>query len=338
MATTANSGEYAFSSLTSDNSIKLTYSGIKSDLKVQQEVSLKLDNKFFNNTVTLTNTSGSTINNVYFARSFDPDNTVDQSGSNGYRTIQKIEQTIDAGDSANVVSATSSEGDAYDDLIGDSDGDTAKIIYYSTNSSTKVGYGGAFFSGPSIGNMLTAANALSKDDTATADTGIGIIFEADNIAAGESNSFSYLTSLDNRNIATILQELEVAADPEPTPEPEPTPTPTANPKSENPIKLAQRQEKIETKYEEKKTFLVSAAPKLSRVELAKTEFGIAIGSLDVVKLDLTSSTPGSLKTNAVSPESAEIIWNRIPSAETQVPGQLNVFVAGEGINLTLNDN
>ena len=339
MATTANSGEYTFSPLTSDNSIKLTYSGIKSDLKVQQEVSLKLDNKFFNNTVTLTNTSGSTINNVYFARSFDPDNTVDQSGS--YTTIQKIEQKIAAGDSANVVSATSSEGDAYDDLIGDSDGDTAKIIYYSTNSSTKVGYdtgSNQFFGGASISNMLAYADALDKNDTQTKDGGIGIIFEAGNIAAGESNSFSYLTSLDNRNVATILQELEVAADPEPTPEPEPTPTPTANPKSENPIKLAQRQEKIETKYEEKKTFLVSAASKLSRVELAKTEFGIAIGSLDVVKLDLTSSTPGSLKTNAVSPESAEIIWNRIPSAETQVPGQLNVFVAGEGINLTLNDN
>lgn len=339
MATAANSGVYTFSSLTSDNTIKLTYSGIKSDLKVQQEVSLKLDNKFFNNTVTLTNTSGSAINNVYFVRSFDPDNTRDQGGS--YTTIQKIEQTIAAGDNANVVSATSSEGDAYDDLIGSSDGDTAKIIYYSTNSSTKVGYdtgANQFFGGASISNMVAYADALDKNDTQTKDGGIGIIFEAGNIAAGESNSFSYFTSLDNRNVTTILEELEVAADPEPTPEPEAAPTTTTNPKSEAPIKLAQRQEKIETKYREKKTFLVSAAPKLSRVELAKTEFGIAIGSLDVVKLDLTSSTPGSLKTNAVRPESAEIIWNRIPSAETQVPGQLNVFVAGEGINLTLNDN
>ena len=339
MATTANSGEYTFSSLTSDNSIKLTYSGIKSDLKVQQEVSLKLDNKFFNNTVTLTNTSGSTINNVYFARSFDPDNTKDQNGE--YTTIQKIEQTIDAGDSANVVSATSSEGDAYDDLIGDSDGDTAKIIYYSTNSSTKVGYdtgSNQFFGGASISNMLAYADALDKNDTQTKDGGIGIIFEAGNIAAGESNSFSYLTSLDNRNVATILQELEVAADPEPTPEPEPTPTPTANPKSENPIKLAQRQEKIETKYEEKKSFLVSAAPSLTKVEITKADFGITIGSLDIVKLDVGLSVPGSLETKSIGGSSSDIIWAKIPNEVNQVAGQLNVFVANNGINVDSENN
>ena len=339
MATAANSGVYTFSSLTSDNTIKLTYSGIKSDLKVQQEVSLKLDNKFFNNIVTLTNTSSSAINNVYFARSFDPDNTVDQGGS--YTTIQKIEQTIAAGDIANVVSATSSEGDAYDDLIGSSDGDTAKIIYYSTNSSTKVGYDtgtNQFFGGASISSMVAYADALDKNDTNTKDGGIGIIFEAGNIAAGQSNSFSYLTSLDNRNVATILQELEVAADPEPTPEPAPTLTPTTTPKSEAPIKLAQRQEKIETKYEEKKSFLVSVSPSPTKVEIAKADFGIAIGSLDVVKLDVGLSAPGSLETKSIGGSSSDIIWRQIPSDANQVPGQLNVFVANDGINIDSENN
>lgn len=336
MATAANSGVYTFSSLTSDNTIKLTYSGIKSGLKVQQEVSLKLDDKFFNNTVTLTNTSGSAINNVYFARSFDPDNTADQGGR--YSTIQKIEQATKNGDSANVVSATSSEGDAYDNLIGSGNGDTAKIIYYSTNSSTKVGYGSAFFGGSSMANMLSAESSLSKDSTRSADEGIGIIFGAGTIAAGQSNSFSYLTSLDNRNVATILQELEVAANPEPTPEPAPTLTPTTTPKSEAPIKLAQRQEKIETKYEEKKSFLVSVSPSPTKVEIAKADFGIAIGSLDVVKLYVGLSAPGSLETKSIGGSSSDIIWRQIPSDVNQVPGQLNVFVANDGINIDSKNN
>ena len=335
-ATAANSAEYAFSSLTSDNTIKLTYSGIKSNLKVQQGVSLKLDDKFFNNTVTLTNNSGSNIDNVYFARSFDPDNTVDQGGI--YTTIQKIEQATKNGDSANVVSATSSEGDAYDNLIGSGNGDTAKIIYYSTNSSTKVGYGSVFFGGGSMGNMLSAESSLSKDSTGSGDVGIGIIFEAGTIAAGQSNSFSYLTSLDNRNVATILQELEVASDPTPEPTPTPTPTPTTTPRSEAPIKLAQRQEKIESKYEEKKSFLVSISRSLEKVEIAKADFGITIGSLDVVKLDVGLSAPGSLETKSIGGSSSDIIWRQIPSDVNQAPGQLNVFVANDGINLASENN
>lgn len=212
-ASLANSGTFAFQSLGSDGAIRLTYSAVLgSKLQVTQAISLKLLDAFFNNTVTLTNVDSGALSNVYFVRSFDPDNTKDLSGA--YSNVQKIEQTIAAGSGANVVSATSTVGDNYYTLSGNK---TAKIIYFSTDTSTQVGYGSAFFNGSSISNMLTAANALSQGNSQTADQGIGIIYNGGSIAAGASKSFSYLTSLDNRDIATILAELGAAAGTAPRP-------------------------------------------------------------------------------------------------------------------------
>jgi hypothetical protein len=76
-----------------------------------------------------------------------------------------------------------------------------------------VGYGSVFFSGTSVSSMESAANALSKGSTASGDVGIGIIYDGGTISASSSKSFSYLTSLDNREIATILTQLATAAAP-----------------------------------------------------------------------------------------------------------------------------
>lgn len=206
-ATLANSGTFGFESLGSDGAIRLTYSAVLgSKLEVKQEISLKLLDAFFNNTVTLTNVDSSALNDVHFVRSFDPDNTKDLGGA--YSNTQKIEQTIAGGSGANVVSATSNTGDSYYTLSGDK---TAKIIYFSTDAATQVGYGNAFFGGTSISAMVSAANGLSQGSSQSADQGIGIIYNGGTIAAGASKSFSYLTSLDNRDIATILSELGSAA-------------------------------------------------------------------------------------------------------------------------------
>lgn len=222
-ASQANSGTFAFQSLGSDGAVRLTYSAVLGGkLEVKQEMSLKLLDAFFNNTVTLTNVDSSSLSDVYFVRSFDPDNTKDLGGA--YSNTQKIEQTIAAGGGANVVSATSNSGDNYYTLSGNK---TAKIIYFSTDASTQVGYGSAFFSGTSISSMLTAANGLSQGSSQSADQGIGIIYSGGTIAAGASKSFSYLTSLDNRDMATILAELGAAAGATPRPSTPPATTPTA---------------------------------------------------------------------------------------------------------------
>lgn len=222
-ASLANSGTFAFGALGAGNAIGLTYSAVlDGKLKVEQQISLKLLDAFFNNTVTLTNVSGSALDDVHFVRSFDPDNTKDLGGA--YSNTQKIEQTIAAGGGANVVSATSNTGDNYYTLSGNK---TAKIIYFSTDAATQVGYGSDFFGGDNIADMVTAANGLSQGSSQQADQGIGIIYNGGTIAAGASKTFSYLTSLDNRDMATILSELGAAAGASTRPVTPPATTPTA---------------------------------------------------------------------------------------------------------------
>lgn len=201
-ATAANSGTFAFEALGADGTITLKYSAVQeSKLKIEQAIALKPDELEFTNTVTLTNVDAASLDGVRFARSFDPDNTVDKDGVGGYSNTQKIELTLAAGDAANVVSATSAASGAYYTASGNK---TAKILYSSSDASTQVGHGGAFFSGSDMNAMVTAANALSKGNSATADAGIGIIYNAGTMAAGASKSFTYKTILDNRDIATIL--------------------------------------------------------------------------------------------------------------------------------------
>ncbi|QOG11711.1 filamentous hemagglutinin N-terminal domain-containing protein [Arcobacter sp. FWKO B] len=199
---------YELLGLNDNNQLEMKLTSTVGDMKVEQTFTLGLSDKYFNNSVTLTNNGSSTITNPTFIRSFDPDNTVDMGGN--YSTIQKIESTI-VSDGAAAVSATSIAGDTYETTSGSQ----SKIIYYSTDKKATVGYGSVFFSGNSnaISTMITTANSLSKNDTATGDIGIGIIFQPDSLVASSSTTFNYLTSLDNRDMSTILSELnEVAID------------------------------------------------------------------------------------------------------------------------------
>ncbi|MGD9716225.1 MAG: filamentous hemagglutinin N-terminal domain-containing protein [Sulfuricurvum sp.] len=225
-----NSGTIVLSPLDSSGVMEaVVTTTLGGNLKTEQTITLGKDNKYFNNEVKLTNVGATALEDVTFIRSFDPDNTVDMGGS--YTTIQKIDQKVSAGDSATVVSATSQAGDAYAIASG---GNQSKIIYYTTDSRANVGYGSPFFGG-TVANMLSTAATQSKGDTATGDRGIGIILEAGNLATGGSATFNYLTSLDNREMSTILSELNVAGGAS-TPTPAPVQETTTNSASEKQAK------------------------------------------------------------------------------------------------------
>nr|MBP7967476.1 N-acetylmuramoyl-L-alanine amidase family protein [Candidatus Woesebacteria bacterium] len=82
-----------------------------SNLQITQVISFNKGDKFFKNEVTLENISGSnTLDNVRYMRSFDPDNTVDKSGS--YTTRNAILYTFANGDGKAVVQADTSNTDA----------------------------------------------------------------------------------------------------------------------------------------------------------------------------------------------------------------------------------
>lgn len=173
------------------------------NLEVSQQISLGLNDKYFNNTVSVENVGASTLNDVVFVRGFDPDNTKDMGGS--YTTINTIDQLKSAGDGATVISATSQAGDAYATASG---GSQSKIIYYTTNSSASVGF--SVGRGDAYG-MLSGATSKNKGDTSTSDTEIAIAFDVGTLNAGQTANLSYLTSLDNRDMSTILAELNTAS-------------------------------------------------------------------------------------------------------------------------------
>ncbi|ALT78851.1 MBG domain-containing protein [Paucibacter sp. KCTC 42545] len=206
-ANSGNSPVFEFLPVASNNKITLKYSTVlNSKLKVEQQISLTGNNKYFRLDVALTNVSSGNLDNVQFARSFDPDNSVDKDGGGGYNTVNKIEQTLAAGDSANAVSASSQSSGSYYTAAGT----TAKIVYFSTDADSKPGYGSAFFSGSSLSSMTSAANALSKGNSQSADIGIGMLFNAGTMTPGQSKNYALSASLDNRSIADILADLNSA--------------------------------------------------------------------------------------------------------------------------------
>jgi hypothetical protein len=123
---TSLSGTSITNNSTGDNLSATFGTTVGSTLQVEQTHSFKADDKFFKTTVTLTNTTGSTLTDVRFMRSFDPDNTVYKGGS--YGTVNKVENTHAAGDGKAVVSATS-QSDSYSSTAGS----TAKILFFSSD-------------------------------------------------------------------------------------------------------------------------------------------------------------------------------------------------------------
>lgn len=171
-------------------------------LEVIQTISFGVNDKYFINTVTLTNKSTNAIENVRFMRSMDPDNTVDKSGS--YTTVNTIENTFAAGDTYAAVSAKSPVGDSY---YGSSGSNQAVILYYSTDSRAKVGMATSGLMPADVYDNTVYDNASTKGTTGTYDAFISIAFDAGTLAPGASTTFDYYTVLDNGSVSQIINSL-----------------------------------------------------------------------------------------------------------------------------------
>ncbi|MGL5881503.1 MAG: hypothetical protein ACRC2V_27555, partial [Xenococcaceae cyanobacterium] len=97
-------------------------------LKIVQNISFGVDDKFFKNTVTLTNISAQTLDSVRYMRSFDPDNTKDLGGE--YTTDNIVEATIAEDEKAVVKAQTYS----VDDPVYQQTGSRSPIFLYSKDS------------------------------------------------------------------------------------------------------------------------------------------------------------------------------------------------------------
>jgi len=172
-------------------------------LEVVQSISFGVNDKYFKNTVTLTNNSSNSIDEVRFMRSMDPDNTVDKDGS--YKTTNTIDYTFAAGDNLAVVSAKSSIGDTY---YNSASNNQSVIVYYSTDNRAKVGIGTSGLSPSGIYDANVYSNSYPKGSLLNVDSYISIAFDAGTLAPGESATFVYFTVLDNRSVSAIVNSLD----------------------------------------------------------------------------------------------------------------------------------
>lgn len=194
--------------LGTDDTMYFKSSSMVGNLNVEQIFSLQTDETFFKNNVTLTNISDETLNDIVYVRHFDPDNTVDIDWDLGWDTINTIESKISEGAASSIVSAISTIDDDYYTLAG---GKQAKVLYYTNDSRAIPGIdyedGNEPFWGTDISDMLADASIEYTGYTTHGDTAIGMIFNIDSLAAYSSTDLTYITSLENRDLETIITEL-----------------------------------------------------------------------------------------------------------------------------------
>jgi len=183
--------------LGADNTLSARVTSVEGDLTVVQDITFKTDEKFFNNSVVLTNNSGSAMTDVAFAREFDPDNNRDVGGSSS--TKQTIESTISS-DKVAVLSGQGFANDPYHTLAGSQ----SNILFYSTDTRTELAIGSGCCS-----DVTTYGDSnFIKGYTVTGDKAMAIKFNIGTLAANSSSTaISYQTSLDNRDIASIIADL-----------------------------------------------------------------------------------------------------------------------------------
>lgn len=183
--------------LGANNTLQAQVISVEGDMQVIQNITFKADSKYFQNSVVLKNNGSTAMTGVAFAREFDPDNNRDVGGSSA--TIQTIEATISS-DGYAALSGKGQANDAYETLAGSQ----SNILFYSADNRAELAIGSGCCS-----NVTTYGNPLfTKGYSVLGDYAMAIKFNVGSLAAGASSSeIIYQTSLDNRNISSILNEL-----------------------------------------------------------------------------------------------------------------------------------
>ncbi|MEI7510366.1 MAG: hypothetical protein WCJ62_12990, partial [Flavobacterium sp.] len=156
--------------------VEATWQGNIGGLNITAKTYIPNNSLYFVTTVTVTNTSASTINNVYYMRNVDPDQGIfTPGGGNTYETINSIiHQNPNPCNNA-LVTATTSLGSYY---LGLGSIDPRAIVTtggFSNRSAIDIWNG----------------NGFSTSGTLTADQAISIAFNLGNLAPNDSTTFSY---------------------------------------------------------------------------------------------------------------------------------------------------
>lgn len=168
-------------------------------MTVKQEISFDAESLWFKNRVTLTNETGDNWSSARYLRSFDPDNTVAQGGS--YSTANTVIGTV-ANDGYAAVKA---ETYAPADPLYQAFNSRSPIMFFSMDSKAVASTFGFSNSDPYASQAYSSPEA--RNNTLQADQAITLDWDAGALNAGQSASFDYYTSLDNRAAEAIISEI-----------------------------------------------------------------------------------------------------------------------------------
>jgi len=163
-------------------------------LEVTQDVSLGHNDVYFRTRVTIRNKGRTTLQDVRYGRSCDPDNTQDMGGH--YATTNQIESTLASGDSFASVSATSKKNDPYYKRAGSS----AQLTYVSSDPRAIAALGKSGLH-PTQGVYTSEVNTPQRKGTsAHRDAWIGMFFKLGNMAPGASTTFTFDTYMATKKV------------------------------------------------------------------------------------------------------------------------------------------
>jgi len=177
-----------------------TWEGSVNGMSVVQEVVLGTNDLFFTINVTLCNTTGSVMTDVYWGRNVDPDNDAQQYGD--YNTINTIESQATSGDASSLVTA-----------VGSGMGPGCALALQSYELNSGVSYGG--FNTISAANYYPSSgvgfNTFTVGSTDTANVAVSLGFYWPTINPGECVTASMQYVLSN-TLPPPLPPMYVCAD------------------------------------------------------------------------------------------------------------------------------
>lgn len=167
------------------NNVSAGWEGGVSGLDIRKTTSFPKNGLFFVTQVVLTNTTGSTMNDVYYMRSVDPDN--EQPITGDYTTRNTVIHQPTAADSTALVEAV---GLVYGCYLG----------LGTLDDRARVSHGGFFNRDAS--DVYTGV--FNTSGTVIADQAISLAFYFGDMAPGQSVSFAYAYVLDSAQLAVAL--------------------------------------------------------------------------------------------------------------------------------------
>lgn len=194
----------------------VTAATVASTVGVEQTISFDEDGKYFTTSVTLTNNGESTLYDLSYIRAFDPDQRSGASSSPSsastdnyfYKDSQGNIWVIAFGNNSLSVSSTPTAVSFADMVVNNTAAITPFVFcakpgegYTVQAVNTTVGWGSYsdFYRGSS--SYQAGANLYGKHYYA--DKGIGLEFIVNSLGAGQSVTFSWVSSLDSNVLQTI---------------------------------------------------------------------------------------------------------------------------------------